>query len=81
MRGVSRRGSSLTVLAEQANAAVVTSRISHTSFDAADAYSQSLFWSHVLGGQLRYLLGALIGVTPVFIDDLGEHVPVILRGC
>ena len=28
--------------------AVMTSRISHTSFDAIDAYSQSLFWSQVL---------------------------------
>ena len=26
----------------------MTSRISHTSFDAADAYQQSLFWSQVL---------------------------------
>jgi hypothetical protein len=29
-------------------AAVVTSRISHTSFDARDAYAQSAFWSEVL---------------------------------
>lgn len=29
-------------------AAGMTSRISHTSFDALDAYSQSLFWSRVL---------------------------------
>jgi hypothetical protein len=28
--------------------AVMTSRISHTSFDAIDAYTQSLFWSQVL---------------------------------
>jgi hypothetical protein len=28
--------------------AVVTSRISHTSFDALDAYAQSVFWSQVL---------------------------------
>lgn len=27
----------------------MASRISHTSFDAADAYSQSLFWSEALG--------------------------------
>jgi catechol 2,3-dioxygenase-like lactoylglutathione lyase family enzyme len=27
----------------------MTSRISHTSFDAIDAYAQSVFWSHVLG--------------------------------
>jgi hypothetical protein len=26
----------------------MTSRISHTSFDAVDAYAQSLFWSQVL---------------------------------
>jgi hypothetical protein len=26
----------------------MTSRISHTSFDASDAYAQSLFWSQVL---------------------------------
>jgi len=26
----------------------MTSRISHTSFDASDAYAQSLFWSRVL---------------------------------
>jgi hypothetical protein len=30
-------------------AAAMTSRISHTSFDALDAYAQSVFWSHVLG--------------------------------
>ena len=29
-------------------AAAMTSRISHTSFDARDAYAQSLFWSQVL---------------------------------
>jgi catechol 2,3-dioxygenase-like lactoylglutathione lyase family enzyme len=27
----------------------MTSRISHTSFDAINAYAQSLFWSQVLG--------------------------------
>jgi hypothetical protein len=27
----------------------MVSRISHTSFDAVDSYSQSLFWSEVLG--------------------------------
>jgi len=27
----------------------MTSRISHISFDAADAYAQSLFWAQVLG--------------------------------
>jgi hypothetical protein len=26
----------------------MTSRISHTTFDALDAYAQSVFWSHVL---------------------------------
>jgi len=31
-----------------AHNAVMTSRISHTSFDAIDAYAQSLFWSQVL---------------------------------
>ena len=30
-------------------AAAMTSRISHTSFDAIDAYAQSVFWSQVLG--------------------------------
>ena len=30
-------------------AAAMTSRISHTSFDARDAYAQSVFWSQVLG--------------------------------
>jgi hypothetical protein len=29
-------------------AADMSSRISHTSFDARDAYAQSLFWSQVL---------------------------------
>ena len=29
-------------------AAVMASRISHTSFDARDAYAQSVFWSQVL---------------------------------
>jgi len=27
----------------------MTSRISHTSFDALDAYAQPVFWSQVLG--------------------------------
>jgi predicted enzyme related to lactoylglutathione lyase len=31
-----------------AEAVAMTSRISHTSFDAIDAYAQSLFWSRVL---------------------------------
>src|SRR5215469_5755959 len=32
-----------------AKAVPMTSRISHTSFDARDAYAQSVFWSQVLG--------------------------------
>jgi predicted enzyme related to lactoylglutathione lyase len=39
----------LTVFTWAAEAAVMTSRISHTSFDAIDAYAQSVFWSKVLG--------------------------------
>jgi hypothetical protein len=35
--------------AQAIKAAVMTSRISHTSFDALDAYAQSVFWSQVLG--------------------------------
>jgi catechol 2,3-dioxygenase-like lactoylglutathione lyase family enzyme len=31
------------------HAAVMTSRISHTTFDAVDAYAQSVFWARVLG--------------------------------
>jgi predicted enzyme related to lactoylglutathione lyase len=31
------------------NNAAVTARISHTTFDAVDAYSQSVFWAGVLG--------------------------------
>jgi hypothetical protein len=34
--------------AQAIKAAVMTSRISHTSFDALDAYAQSVFWSQVL---------------------------------
>src|SRR5258708_35751622 len=30
---------------------------------------------------LRCLLGPPIGVTPVVVADLGEHVPVVLRCC
>jgi hypothetical protein len=33
---------------ESSQTAEVTSRISHTSFDARDSYAQSLFWSKVL---------------------------------
>jgi len=32
-----------------AEAFVMTSRISHTSIDARNAYTQSVFWSQVLG--------------------------------
>jgi hypothetical protein len=39
---------SLTASSGEAKAAAMTSRISHISFDAADAYAQSLFWSKVL---------------------------------
>jgi predicted enzyme related to lactoylglutathione lyase len=39
----------LTVFTPAAKAVAMTSRISHTSFDARDAYAQSVFWSQVLG--------------------------------
>jgi len=42
------RGNRLTVLTPVANAVAMTSRISHTSFDARNAYAQSVFWSQVL---------------------------------
>ncbi len=45
---VSRPGNILTALTGRANAAAITSRISHTSFNASDACAQSLFWSRVL---------------------------------
>src|SRR5499427_10929555 len=35
-------------MASALEAAVMTSRISHTSVDALDAYAQSIFWSQVL---------------------------------
>jgi hypothetical protein len=38
----------LTVSIRAAKAVVMTSRISHTSFDALNAYAQSVFWSQVL---------------------------------
>jgi predicted enzyme related to lactoylglutathione lyase len=38
----------LTGVALANKAAAMTSRISHTSFDALDAYAQSVFWSRVL---------------------------------
>src|SRR5215813_1101828 len=37
----------LTVLPRAAEAVAMTSRISHTSFDAINAYAQSVFWSQV----------------------------------
>jgi hypothetical protein len=42
-------GNRLTAFMRAVEAAVMTSRISHTSFDAIDAYAQSVFWSKVLG--------------------------------
>jgi catechol 2,3-dioxygenase-like lactoylglutathione lyase family enzyme len=39
----------LTALPAAPKAAAQASRISHTSFDAINAYAQSLFWSQVLG--------------------------------
>jgi hypothetical protein len=38
----------LTAQTRVAKAIAMTSRISHTSFDAIDAYAQSVFWSQVL---------------------------------
>jgi predicted enzyme related to lactoylglutathione lyase len=38
----------LTVFPRTVKAAAMTSRISHTSVDAINAYAQSLFWSQVL---------------------------------
>jgi len=43
------RGNRLTIFTPAAEAVAMTSRISHTSFDARDAYAQSVFWSQVLG--------------------------------
>ena len=37
-------------------AAAMTSRISHTSFDAINAYAQSVFWSQVLDFSPKTLL-------------------------
>jgi catechol 2,3-dioxygenase-like lactoylglutathione lyase family enzyme len=39
----------LTVFGHAVKAVAMTSRISHTSFDARNAYAQSVFWSQVLG--------------------------------
>src|SRR6185437_14720992 len=41
-------GNRLTALPRAAEAGAMTSRISHTSFDAINAYAQSAFWSQVL---------------------------------
>jgi predicted enzyme related to lactoylglutathione lyase len=43
------RGKPVDGLRPAAKAVAMTSRISHTSFDARDAYAQSVFWSQVLG--------------------------------
>jgi predicted enzyme related to lactoylglutathione lyase len=45
---VAAPGNRLTVFTRAAEAAAMTSRISHTSFDARNAYAQSVFWSQVL---------------------------------
>jgi hypothetical protein len=45
---VSQPETRLTGRPERANAAAMTSRISHTSVDATDAYAQSVWWSKVL---------------------------------
>ena len=42
-------GNRLTILMRAVEAVAMTSRISHTSVDARDAYAQSVFWSQVLG--------------------------------
>jgi hypothetical protein len=41
-------GNTFDVGPRAAKAATMTSRISHTTFDAIDAYAQSIFWSQVL---------------------------------
>ena len=41
-------GNRLTLLRRAVKAVAMTSRISHTSFDARNAYAQSVFWSQVL---------------------------------
>jgi hypothetical protein len=41
-------GNRLTALPPAAEAGAMTSSISHTSFDAINAYAQSVFWSQVL---------------------------------
>jgi catechol 2,3-dioxygenase-like lactoylglutathione lyase family enzyme len=46
---LNRRRNLLTSRAAAVQAAGVTSRISHTTFDAIDACAQSVFWCHVLG--------------------------------
>jgi catechol-2,3-dioxygenase len=42
-------GNRLTASPERFEAVAMTSRISHTSLDAINAYAQSVFWSQVLG--------------------------------
>jgi predicted enzyme related to lactoylglutathione lyase len=43
------RGKPFDGLRAAVKAVAMTSRISHTSFDARNAYAQSVFWSQVLG--------------------------------
>jgi predicted enzyme related to lactoylglutathione lyase len=43
-----RTGNRLTVFMRAIKAVAMTSHISHTSFDARNAYAQSVFWSQVL---------------------------------
>jgi Glyoxalase-like domain len=45
---VSWPGKQFGCLIRTVNAAAMTSRISHTCFDASDTFAQSLFWSQVL---------------------------------
>jgi Glyoxalase-like domain len=45
---VLRSGKRFDVSLRAVKAAAMTSRISHTSFDAINAYAQSVFWSQVL---------------------------------
>lgn len=44
-----RRTKAVTTPARRRKTAVMTSRVSHTSVDAQNAYTQSLFWAEVLG--------------------------------
>ena len=45
---VARTGNRLTVFMRAVKGVTMTSRISHSSFDARNAYAQSVFWSQVL---------------------------------